>query len=355
MKKTIAVICGGKSPEHEVSLVSSELVIKSIDRDNYDVVVIGITKNEGQWRFYGSNEYKNVNAYNSGLLESNYKNLIFNLGAKEPLLIEVNGKLNPIKVDIFFPIVHGTNSEDGTLQGLLEQSNIPFVGCKTLDSAVCMDKEFSKKLCSLDKIPVVPCVYLNKTSKLNETEIKKLGLPLFIKPSSSGSSFGITKVSSFDKLKAAIEEAFKYSSSVLIEKAINAREIECAVLGNWDEEVKASELGEIAPKKEFYSYEAKYIDSNGADLLFPVKLNKLKSEKIKKYAVKIFKLLKCHGMARVDFFVDKKTGAIYFNEINTIPGFTSISMYPRLWKETGIDNKALISKLVDLATKESTL
>lgn len=352
MKKTIAVICGGKSPEHEVSLVSSELVIRSIDKDNFNVVVIGITKKEGQWRFYGSNEYKSSNAYSSSLLETNYKNILFNLGANEPLLVEDEGKLYPIKVDVFFPIVHGVNSEDGTLQGLLEQSGIPFVGCKTLDSAVCMDKEFSKKLCLQDKIPVVPCIYLNKTSNLKEIEIKKLGFPLFVKPSSSGSSFGINKVTIEEELKFAIEEAFKYSNSVLIEKAINAREIECAVLGNWNEEIIYSELGEIAPKKEFYSYEAKYIDSNGADLLFPVKLKKSSFVKIQNYAVKIFKLLKCHGMARVDFFVDKKTNAIYFNEINTIPGFTSISMYPRLWKESGIDNKTLVSKLIELATKE---
>lgn len=352
MKKTLCIICGGKSPEHEVSLVSSELVFKSVDRNDYDVVVIGITKKEGEWRFYDSNAYKNSDSYSSQLLDINYKKIVFNLGSNNPFLYEEEGKLYPIKIDVLFPIVHGTNCEDGTLQGLLEQTGIPFVGCKTLDSALCMNKEYSKKLCSLEKIPVVPCIYLNKASDFKEDEIKKLGLPLFVKPSSSGSSFGISKVTIYEELKFAVEEAFKYSNTILIEKAVTAREIECAVLGNWNEEVLASELGEIAPVKEFYSYEAKYLDSKGADLLFPVEINKKISKKIRTYAVKIFKLLKCHGMARVDFFVDKKTNYIYFNEINTIPGFTSISMYPRLWKETGFDNKALVLKLIDLATKE---
>jgi len=350
MKKNIAIICGGRSPEHEVSLVSSEFVYSSIDSNEYNVAVIGITKNEGSLRYYGSKPYKTKNTYSSTLLDYNFDPIYIDLGSKNPLkIINKDNTLSDLNIDIFFPIVHGENCEDGTLQGILSSLKIPFVGCKTLASAICMDKETTKKLCSIEGIPVVNSISLNKS--LNY-DISKIKLPVFVKPSSSGSSFGISKVKHIYELDIAIKEAYKYSSTVLIEDAIPAREIECAVLGNWNSEVFASNLGEIIPNKEFYSYDAKYIDADGAKLISSVNLDASTTALIKAYSIKAFKALKCNGMARVDFFIDKNTMQVYFNEINTIPGFTSISMYPSLWAESGFNNFKLVKKLIELSLEE---
>jgi len=350
MKKNICIICGGASPEHEVSLVSSEFVYSSIDTNKYNILLIGITKEEGSFRYYGSNAYKTKSTYSSKLLDYNYSPIYIDLGSKNPLKIKnIDNTFTELKIDIFFPIAHGINCEDGTLQGLLSLLNIPYVGCKTLASALCMDKETTKKICAHENIPVVKSINLNKSIKKNLSKVK---YPVFVKPSSSGSSFGISKVNSYKDLDAAIKEAYKYSNAVLIEDAIDAREIECAVLGNWNSEILASNLGEIIPNKEFYSYDAKYIDADGAKLVYPVSIDIKIQNKIKAYAIKAFRALKCNGMARVDFFLDKKTDKIYFNEINTIPGFTSISMYPKLWAESGIDNFKLVDKLLEFSLEE---
>jgi D-alanine-D-alanine ligase len=347
MKKDICIICGGKSPEHEVSLVSSELIYKNISKKKYKVHVLGISKESGMFRYYGFNSYKTDASYNSSLLDYNYKEVYFNIGAKDPLMVkDDNGTFSSIHIDVFFPIVHGVNCEDGTLQGLLSLLDIPYVGCKTLASSMCMDKETAKKICAYENIPLVQSLNVNKSTKHDYSSLK---FPVFVKPSASGSSFGISKVYNLNDLYKAIDLAFKYSKAVLIEEAIEGREIECAVLGTWDLDVRASKLGEVIPNKDFYSYEAKYIDSNGANLVLSVSLDNNIAEKIKEYSIAIFKALKCDGLARVDFFLENNTNKIYFNEINTIPGFTSISMYPSLWNKSGLDNRNLVSKLVNLA------
>jgi D-alanine-D-alanine ligase len=259
--------------------------------------------------------------------------------------------------DVVFPVVHGPLCEDGTLQGLLEMADVPYVGAGVLASAVGMDKDVAKRLARDAGLPIVPFVTLRKgdwqlrAQELSQRIERELGFPAFIKPSNMGSSVGVHKVKSASELRAAVEDAFRYDVKVLAEKAVDAREIEFAVLENprYGEAPLVSIAGEINPKHEFYSYEAKYLDENGADMAIPAHLTEAQLDQGKKIAAATFAALECEGMARVDLFLDRKTGAYFLNEVNTIPGFTHISMYPKLWEASGIGYSELLTRLIELA------
>ena len=337
MKKKVVVLFGGQSTEHEVSRASATSVLKNMDTTKYDIYPIGITK-DGKWFEYTGN----YDLIENGEWEKDefYKrpdgqNILFN---KE--------------VDAVFPVLHGLYGEDGTIQGMCKLLNVPCVAPGVLSSAVCMDKVYTKYLLErfnikqADYVIVNAFEYLDKKENLTQTIEEKLKYPVFIKPSNSGSSVGITKAHDRDELLKGLELALNYDRKVLVEKAINAREIEVAVLGN-DYPIAAMP-GEIIPTKEFYDYEAKYQDESSRAHI-PAALSDEKLAEIKELAIKIFRILDCAGMARVDFLVDKDTLEVYLNEVNTIPGFTKISMYPKLWKASGKSYSELIDQLIELA------
>ena len=264
------------------------------------------------------------------------------------------GRLSGLQVhlDVVFPVLHGTFGDDGTVQGLLELADIPYVGAGVLGSAVGMDKDVQKRLLQAAGVPVVPFLTVTPATWSAAPEAVRahaasLGLPVFVKPANLGSSVGITKVTTLDALPAAVQAAFEYDTKILIERGIDGREIECAVLGNDDPQ--ASVPGEICPQAEFYSYEAKYTDEHGAELRVPAPLTAAQTATVQHLAVRVFQLLDCAGMARVDFFLERGTDTWYVNELNTIPGFTTVSMYPKLWEASGVPYTELISRLLELA------
>lgn len=341
MKKKIAVLFGGKSTEHEVSRVSAASVLRNIDISKYDVYPIGITK-DGQWFEYTGS----IDKIENGQWEKDEY-------YKKP---EGQKVLFNREVDVVFPVLHGLCGEDGTVQGLCRLIDIPCVGPNVMSSAVCMDKVYTKyvlehfEIKQADYVVVTAVEYGANRDKIIDTIEKKLKYDVFIKPSNSGSSVGITKAHDRKELIDGIEAALKYDRKVLVEKAINAREVEVAVLGN--DKPKAGVPGEILPAKEFYDYEAKYEDVE-SKLLIPADMNDVELAEIKKLAVKIYIALDCAGMARVDFLVDKVTSEIYLNEVNTIPGFTKISMYPKMWEAAGKAYKDLISELIEFAIERN--
>jgi len=321
----LAVIFGGKSAEHEVALQSAKNIIKAIDNTKYRVVLIKIDKG-GRWFFVPEK-----------------KPVTINLGSKKPLG----------NIDIVFPVLHGPYGEDGTVQGLLELLGIPFVGSGVLGSAIGMEKDITKRLLKQAGLPVANYLVLHKNETIDFKKVKAfLGLPFFVKPANLGSSIGITKVSKEEEFVEALKNAFLHSPKILIEECIKGREIECSVLGN--NNPIASLPGEIIPQHSFYSYEAKYIDPNGAILRAPAILEKRVIEKIQELAIKTFKILCCFGMARVDFFL-KEDNELLVNEVNTIPGFTKISMYPKLWEVSGIPYPKLIDKLIQLGLERQKI
>ncbi|KXZ38896.1 D-alanine-D-alanine ligase [Alkalithermobacter thermoalcaliphilus JW-YL-7 = DSM 7308] len=348
MKKNVALIFGGKSGEHEVSLSSACSIYNNIDKQKYNIYTIGITK-QGDWMYY---EGDSENIKNGNWVNLSNKNAKINLipTKDKKIGIEVEDKF--YEIDVFFPVIHGPYGEDGTIQGLFEISNIPYVGCSVLSSSIGMDKIMCKKIFKEGNLPQVEFAYTtefefkkDKEKVISDIE-KSIKYPMFVKPANLGSSVGISKVKTKDELEKAISEALKYDRRVIIEQGINAREIEVSVLGN--DEVYASVAGEIIPAKEFYDYEAKYI-SESSKLLIPASIDENLMEKVRDMAIKAFKMIDGCGLARVDFFIDKDTNEIYINEINTMPGFTKISMYPKLWEASGIKYKDLIDKLIDLA------
>lgn len=348
-KLTIALIFGGKSGEHDVSRISAASIFRHINKEKYDIHTIGITK-EGNWIYYKGSEENIVDGKWEQLADSEVKiNLIPNGNSTVGLEFK-DGSFK--KIDVIFPVLHGPYGEDGKIQGLFEISNLPYVGCGVLSSSVGMDKLICKKIFSQIGLPQVKYTDTNKWDfALNEEkELDKieyeLKYPIFVKPANMGSSVGISKVTNRAELLNGIKEALKYDRRIVLEQGINAREIEVAVLGNDD--LKASIAGEIIPAKDFYDYEDKYI--NGVSKLeIPAKLDKKTMEKIRKMAIDAFKGIDGSGLSRVDFFIDKQTNEIYINEINTLPGFTNISMYPKLWDATGIQYTGLIDKLIQLA------
>ena len=350
MKKIrVGLLCGGRSAEHEVSLQSAKNVLDAIDKDKYEVVLIGIDRS-GQWYLGDSAEFL-LNADDPKLIALNKMSEGVSLapGAMSNQLVSQSTHQPTSAIDVIFPILHGPFGEDGTIQGLAKLANIPFVGAGVLGSAVAMDKDVMKRLLRDAGIPTPDFMTFHRAHKdqIQFAEIQgRLGLPCFIKPANLGSSVGITKAKDQAAFEAGINEAFRYDRKILVETNIRGREIECAVLGNANP--IASGLGEVAPTHEFYSYEAKYIDAHGATLTIPADLPDELAERIRALAVETYQVLACEGMARVDFFL-QEDGQVLVNEINTIPGFTRISMYPKLWEASGISYKNLIDRLIQLA------
>lgn len=351
--KRVGVLFGGRSGEHDVSLCSAASVVLHLDREKYDVTAIGIDR-DGKW--YVQDAPVIVDDPDFGRVMKLEKKGDWRLNHFEQnnelvLTNQENGK--DVSVDILFPVVHGTYCEDGTLQGLLQLAMVPFVGADAVGSAIGMDKDVAKRLLRDGEIPVVPWrtleleEWMGNRDKIHNELKKDFKLPFFVKPCNAGSSVGVVKVKSDTELEAALETAFRFDTRVLVEDGMDIREIECAVLGN--ENPEASVLGEVIPRHEFYSYEAKYIDDTGADLVIPAELPDELTERIRSAAVSSYKLLNCSGMARVDFFIAKEDSSYYLNEINTLPGFTSISMYPKLWGQTGLPYEKLLDRLIDLA------
>lgn len=351
MKKlNVAVIFGGKSTEHDVSLVSAASVMRNMDTEKYNIIPLGITK-DGRWLLYGGN-IENIDKDN---WVKNAAPAIISPDSSEKSILKLEqNNLERIKIDVVFPVLHGMYGEDGTIQGLFELSGIPYVGCGVLASCVGMDKIYTKLVFDNANIPQADyCVVyrydLNEKIEQYADDIEeKLGYPCFIKPSNSGSSVGISKAKNRDELKLGLIEAAKFDRKILVEEFIDCREIECAVLGN--ENPKASKLGEILPANEFYDFDAKYQNA-ASKTRVPADIPKDVYDKISEYAVTAYKALDCAGLTRVDFFIDKSNGRIVLNEVNTLPGFTSISMYPQLWEATGIPYTKLIDELIQLAMK----
>jgi D-alanine-D-alanine ligase len=351
MKKlNIGILLGGKSAEHEISLISALNVYNSLDKKKYNAVLIGIDK-KGKWFLQDKSFSTNSLDPQKVKLKKSNKQLAIIAGQDRGQLMQISNK-KTIHLDAIFPVLHGTYGEDGTVQGLLKLLNIPFVGVDLLGSSICMDKDVAKKLLTQAKIPNSKFLTFTKEDKISFVKVKKeLGLPLFIKPANMGSSVGINRVDNEKEFNFAVKNAFQYDHKIIIEEFIKGREIECAVLGN--ENPQGSLIGEIiTPQGKFYSYDAKYVDEKGAILEAPAQLSKVVMKKVQDLAVRAFQTLECEGMSRVDMFLTP-SGKLYVNEINTIPGFTSISMYPKLWEKTGISQTKLIDRLITLALERS--
>lgn len=359
----IAVIYGGRSGEHEISLISAAAITRAIKKEN-KVILIGITK-DGRWYLQPDAEYQRIcNDEKAPLTitEDEAKLVSVIPGAKKDAFSAGGKSLN---IDVVFPALHGTYGEDGTIQGLFEMADIPYVGCSHLSSAITMDKEKTKMIWQSVGLPVVPYVCIKRSVVLDgdvydevikETE-KELGYPMFVKPCCAGSSNGASKANDRKELNYAIMEAFNWDDKILVEKSINAREIECSVTGNSVtypadsdiEDVTAYIPGEIAPSHTFYDFDAKYNDPDGAKLLIPAELTENDLEKIRKTACAAYKVLDATGLSRVDFFIDRDTKAVYLNEINTMPGFTTISMFPKMCEAAGLAFPDLIDLLISEA------
>ena len=372
-KLRVGVLFGGRSGEHEVSLLSAASVINAIDRAKFEVVPIGINK-AGHWLTAEKAEQllgvsspgdKHLRAGDpqatpgASLLARGDEVLVPPVPSAETLVpfSTRGGSASPIHVDVIFPVLHGTFGEDGTIQGLLELADIPYVGAGVLGSATGMDKDVMKKLFAASGLPIVKHVTIlrsdwEKDAKRARKQIRKaLKYPVFVKPANLGSSVGISKAHDERELGPAIEEAAKYDRKIVIEQGVGtkkakAREIEVSVLGN--DAPTASVAGEIVPSAEFYDYNAKYVDE-GSQLLIPAKLPKAKMNQVQQLAIAAFQAVDCSGLARVDFLMDPKSGKLWVNEINTMPGFTAISMYPKLWAASGLAYTELISRLIVLA------
>jgi D-alanine-D-alanine ligase len=376
MKKTrVGILFGGRSGEHEISLLSAASVLEAIDKNKYDVVPIGITK-DGRW--LTANHAENLLRGNKGnpqhlragdpqatsaaaVLATGSAAIVPPVPNAELLPFQNDAaavrSLGPIHVDVIFPVLHGTFGEDGTIQGLLELADIPYVGAGVLGSAAGMDKDVMKRLFAAAGLPIVRHVTVLRSEWQQETkQIRRLieedlKYPLFVKPANLGSSVGISKVHDGKELAPAMEEAALYDRKIVIEEGVGgkkgkAREIECAVLGN--DTPMASIAGEVVPAKEFYDYSAKYLEE-GSELLIPAKLTKKQMKQVQEMAIAAFCATEGSGLARVDFLMDPHTEKTYVNEINTMPGFTSISMYPKMWAATGIPYPELIDRLIQLA------
>lgn len=346
-KKTVVVLFGGQSSEHDVSRISASTIIKNMDPNKYFVLTVGITK-EGKWMLYNGP----VNHIETGEWEKFATPAFISPDATQKALIKFAGdRYKTIPIDVVFPVLHGLYGEDGTVQGLLEMAQIPYVGCGVLASSVSMDKVYTKMIVEKENIAQAKYLIIYKedlndiepiVSKVNE----KIGYPCFIKPSNAGSSIGITKAHNQEELINGLHIAAKHDRKILVEEAIVGREVECAVLGNL--EVKASSVGEIIAAAEFYDYDAKYNNSESKTIINPDIPTEI-AEEIREKSVRIFKAVDGSGLSRVDFFIEKDTNRVIFNEINTMPGFTSISMYPMLWENAGIPIGKLIDTLIELA------
>jgi D-alanine-D-alanine ligase len=334
-KVRVGILFGGKSTEHEVSLASARNIVNALPKEKYEPFLIKIDK-RGQW----------------GLVDSEVLFTRSSSKGGDPLLTPQSGMVieNWDNIDVVFPVLHGPNGEDGTVQGLLEVLGIPYVGPSLIGSAIGMDKDICKRLLGESGVPVARSLCLRKGEEIPWERIEKdLKYPVFVKPANAGSSVGVSKVKIKNDLKSAVEFSFRFDHKILIEEYVMGKEVECAVLGN-REDMKASVPGTVIPTHEFYSYEAKYTDENGAKLEIPACISEEEKERIQRMAIHVCQTLDCEGMSRVDFFLTQE-GEIIVNEINTIPGFTDISMYPKLWEESGISCSDLVDRLLQLAVE----
>lgn len=348
-KIRVGLLMGGRSAEHEVSLQSAKNVADALDKEKYEVIRIGVNK-QGEWFVQDEDDYllhaddpKNIR------LQQSTTQAALLPGTASDVLIQPSNGTCLGSIDVVFSVLHGTYGEDGTMQGLLRLANIPFVGPDVLGSSVAMDKDVTKRLLRDANIPVAPWITVHRSQRIridyNEV-VQELGLPCFVKPANAGSSVGVHKVEDQASFEAALDDAFQYDTKLLIEQAIQGREIEFAVLGN--EEPQCSLPGEVIPQASFYSYQAKYIDGQGALLEIPAQMEPDIRRAGQKLAIEIFQTLCLEGLSRVDFFL-QEDGTFILNEVNTLPGFTKISMYPKLWEETGLSYSELLDRLIQLA------
>lgn len=353
MKKRLAILFGGRSAEHEVSAESAANIYNAVDRDEFDVILVGVNKS-GEWKYNSSYNGAPVDRLDTEQYFNQSLTIRIDTDGGRPVIIDKEKNQTVETFDIAFPIIHGTFGEDGTLQGLLKSLGIPFVGPDILGSALCMDKDITKRVLRDGGIPVADgiTVYRHESNDINFAAIeKKFGLPFFVKPCNAGSSVGVSKIENEAAFRPAIENAFRYDNKILIEEAVTGKEVECAVLGNETPEV--SVVGEIIPTKDFYSYEAKYLDADGARMKIPADIDEAVSTAIRTAALRAFRLTGCEGMARIDFFL-RPDNTFVLNELNTLPGFTAISMYPKLFTHTGIPVPQLITRLVALALERAS-
>ena len=349
MKKRVVVIVGGRSSEHEVSLVSGATVIENIDAEKYDVKIVVISK-DGEWLLA-----KDLETLKSGAWKESRIKAAISPDTKDKALLIFNedGSVEKLAVDVAYPVLHGLYGEDGTIQGIFEMAGIPYVGCGVIASAVGMDKWYTKQVVygtGIRQARFVP-VYRDELKEMNtvlDRIEKAYPYPYFVKPSNAGSSKGVSKAADREGLRKALLLAAEHDRKILVEETIVGRELECAVLGDYN--VKASGVGEILAAAEFYDFDAKYNNAESKTVISPL-LPEGKTEEIREAAVKIFKALDGYGLSRVDFFLENGTNEIVFNEINTLPGFTAISMYPMLWEAQGMDKKSLVEELINLALR----
>ncbi len=346
----VGILFGGRSGEHEVSIASANSVLRALDPEKYEAMPIGITK-DGRW-LVGASAQKLL----PEVLKKGHRVVLPPDPSAGSLMAVGEAHVRPaLRVDVIFPVLHGTFGEDGTVQGLLELAGVPYVGAGVLGSAVGMDKDVQKRLFREARLPVVPWLAVRRTdwerdpSAVQTAVARKFRYPVFVKPATLGSSVGTVKVHNARELPAAMDEAAQFARKIMVERAVTAREIELAVLGNEDPQVSVP--GEVIPHREFYDYTAKYLEE-GTRLEIPARLEPARVKRFQDYARRAFLAVDCRGMARVDFFLEKRTGKIFLNEVNTIPGFTSISMYPKMWEASGIPYAQLIDRLIQLALEE---
>ena len=349
-KLRVALLFGGKSAEHEISVISARNIFAAMDKKKYEVIAIGIDK-QGRWfldedaRLLSAREQSKVEFHGT-----KHVTAVLPGESRTPMVRPSTGlAFGP--VDVVFPVLHGPFGEDGTIQGLLKLANVPFVGAGVLGSALGMDKDVMKRLLRDARVPIAKFIAFERADVISFVKVKKtLGLPVFVKPANLGSSVGISRVANRNQFRRAITDAFRYDNKIVIEESIRGREIECSVLGN--QKPIASLPGEIIVQHDFYSYDAKYLDQKGARFEIPARLPKAVIQEIRGLAVRSYRVLCCEGMARVDFFL-RDNGEVLVNEINTIPGFTQISMYPKMWQASGVSYSRLIDRLISLALERS--
>lgn len=346
-KANIALLMGGPSTEHKISLLSGTSIYNAINKDRYNVLVVGIDHDTRWWLYEGDDFLDYPGQPDKISLKSGAMEVFVRNVDRKVVLMSARGEILK-DIDLFFPVLHGSYGEDGVLQGVFQSVGAAYTGVGLMASSVGMDKDLAKRVWRDAGIPIADFICLKKHEKSSLTfeEIKqKLGLPIFVKPANAGSSVGVSKVTSEAEYYLALDEAFRFDTKILIEEAVIGKEVECAVLGN--EFPKASVMGEIIPKATFYSYEAKYLDDDGASMAIPANIDTDTSDALRNLAVKAFQTIGCEGLARVDFFLTS-AGKMVLNEINTLPGFTSISMYPKLWEATGLPYTQLIDEIISL-------
>lgn len=349
MKKNIALIFGGHSSEHEVSINSARNIFKALDKTKFQPVLLGISK-QGTWYSVSEKDFESLEAMNDKSMNTDNTVTLIRTPSKVYAFNLHNNQRT--ELDCAFAIVHGTNGEDGTMQGYLKILGLPFVGCGVMCSAIAMDKEVMKIIMTAAEIPNSRYAVVKSFEKYDyDNLVNQLGLPFFIKPANAGSSVGVHKIKSKEDFAEKIKDAFKYDHKVIAEEFIDGREIECSVMG-LNHAPKAALPGELIVKHEFYSYEAKYLDPNGAEIVIPAKTTAEQTEALRTMAIKTYQALYCDGLTRVDFFM-KKDGTLLVNEINTLPGFTKISMYPMMWQAKGLAYSDLITQLIQLAFDKS--